>query len=130
MNTKLYYPAVMQKDDNAYSVWIPDIEGCISQGDSIENAIEMICEAVGLFFEQYNDMGKELPQASDPATITLEKNQFIALIEFDKIKYQKKYCTKSVKKTLTIPMYLDELAKQNHINFSAVLKDALEKKLS
>lgn len=128
MKKKYYYCAVLQKEDNGYSVWIPDIEGCISQGDTIENTIEMITEALGLFYEQYNESGKELPAASDPATIKLEKNQFISLIEFDYVKYQKQHCSKAVKKTLTIPSYLNELAEQQHVNFSAVLKDALERK--
>jgi predicted RNase H-like HicB family nuclease len=129
-NYKYYYPAVLQKEESGYSVWIPDIDGCNSCGDTIAEAIEMVREALGLCIEVMLEKGEEIPKPSLPEDIKLEENQFVAIAEFDLIEYQKKYCSKAVKKTLSIPMYLNELAEKEHINFSSVLREALEERLN
>lgn len=76
-----------------------------------------------------SEKGEHIPEPTDPENISLEKNQFVAIVEFDWLEYQKKYCSKAVKKTLTIPMYLNDLAENEHINFSSVLLEALESRL-
>lgn len=130
MKDKYYYPAILQQEDQGYSVWVPDLEGCISQGESITDTIKNISEAVGLFLEYLTDEGKAIPEPTNPENIPLDKNCFISIIEFDWLKYQKKHCSKAVKKTLTIPSYLNDIAEKQHINFSSVLREALETKLN
>lgn len=129
MKNKYCYPAVLQKDGNGYAVWIPDIDGCSSFGETVADAIASINEALGLCIEAMTEKGRDIPEPSNPEDIELEKGQFIALIGFDRLEYRKRYCSKAVKKTLTIPMYLNELAEKEHINFSSVLREALENRL-
>lgn len=129
MNNKLYYPAVFQKEDVGYSVWLNDVNGCISQGDTFEEAVENIKDALGLYFEATADENASIPAPSSPESVTLEEGQFTVLIEFDKLAYLKKHDKRSVKKTLTIPSWLNTVAEEQHINFSAVLRDALKDKL-
>ena len=129
MSTKICYPAVFQKEDVGYSVWIPDIQGCVSQGDSFDEAVKYITEAMGLCLEDDMERGIIPPVPSTPDTIPLEKNQFVTVIVYDPLEYQKKYNTKAVKKTLTIPNWLNTMSEQAHINFSAVLQEALMEKL-
>jgi antitoxin HicB len=126
---KHYYPTVFQPEEVGYSVWLADIDGAISQGDTLEEAIENIKDAFGLYVEEAHELKSELPKASNPADITLEKGQFVCLIEFDWVEYQRKHGNKAVKKTLTIPAWLNTLAEEEQINFSGVLQDALKAKL-
>ena len=109
---KILYPAVFQSEDVGYSVWIPDIQGCISQGDTLEEAYENIKDSLGLFVEEQK-----------------EKGQFVALVEFDWVSYLKKTDNRAVNKTLTIPAWLNEAAKSENINFSQVLQKALKETL-
>ena len=126
---KYYYPAVFQKEDSGFSVWMPDVPGCISQGDTLEEAVENIKDAFGLFVEEEKEKGGEIQAASNPGNLELEPGQFVALIEFDWTEYLRKNDTRTVKKTLTIPAWLNALAEEQHINFSGVLKSALIEKL-
>ena len=88
---KYYYPAVFQPEEVGYSVWLADINGAISQGDTLEEAIENIKEVLGLYVEDAQERKSELPKASDPADIVLEKDQVVSLIEFDLVEYQNKH---------------------------------------
>lgn len=126
---KLYYPAIFQKEDVGYSVWLNDVSGCISQGDTFEEAVENIKDALGLCLEAAADENTTLPEPSSPENVELEQGQFTVLIEFDKLAYLKKHDKRSVKKTLSIPSWLNEAAEEQHINFSAVLQDALKEQL-
>lgn len=126
---KYFYPAVFQKEDGGFSVWMPDVPGCISQGDTLEEAVENIKDAFGLFVEEEKENGREIQAASNPCDIELKPGQFVALIEFDWTEYLRKNDTRTVKKTLTIPAWLNALAEEQHINFSGVLKSALIEKL-
>jgi antitoxin HicB len=127
---KLFYPAVFHPEDTGYSVFVPDIDGCFSQGDTLEEAIEMISEAIGLCLEEFAERHEEAPLPSSPKNVICEPEDFVALIEFDWIAYQKKHDTRSVKKTLTIPSWLNTLAEEQHINFSGVLQSALKQQLN
>ncbi|MFR1434187.1 MAG: type II toxin-antitoxin system HicB family antitoxin [Acutalibacteraceae bacterium] len=126
---KYYYPAVFQKETDGFSVWLPDVPGCISQGDNLEEAVDNIKDAFGLFVEEEKANGATIPAASLPGDVKTEEGQFVALVEFDWAEYLRKNDTRTVKKTLTIPAWLNALAEEQHINFSGVLKSALIEKL-
>ena len=128
MSVKIYYPAVFQKEDTGYSVWVPDLEGCVSQGETIGESTENISDAIGLTLETLADHNVDIPAPSSPETISVQKNQFVSIIAFDPAEYEEKYSTKAVKKTLTIPSWLNTMAERAHINFSAVLQEALIEK--
>ncbi|HBI72905.1 MAG TPA: HicB family protein [Lachnospiraceae bacterium] len=128
---KLFYPAVFEKEeDGRYFVYFPDIEGCNTQGDTIDQAYEMAFDALGLVLSHYKDNNIEIPTPSEPKSIELSDNQVAVIVQFDMLEYQKKYESKAVKKTLTIPSWLNELAIEQNINFSQVLQDALMNKVN
>lgn len=106
------------------------LRGVTPAAETVTEALEMVREALGLCLEVMISENKEVPEPSTHEQIQLENGQFIAIVEFDWIEYQKKYSSKAVKKTLTIPMYLNELAEREHINFSSVLREALENRLN
>ena len=126
MLKKLFYPAVFTpEDDGGYSVAFPDMNGCFTQGETIEEAYEMAFDALGLAIDFLESEERTIPSPSAPNKIKLNENEFIVIIEFDMLEYQKKHNSKSVKKTLTIPQWLNEEAMAKNINFSQVLQEAL-----
>ena len=125
MNSIFNYPAVFQKEDVGYSVWVPDIQGCVSQGDTFDEAMEYIKDAIGICLDLIVQNGNVPPKATEPSGIALEHNQFLAVVSFDFDEYQKKHGEKSVKKTLTVPAWLNTLSERKNINFSQVLQNAL-----
>ena len=125
MNSIFYYPAVFQKEEVGYSVWVPDIQGCVSQGDTFDEAMEYIKDAIGICIDLVVQNGNVPPKATEPNGIELEPDQFVAVVSFDFDEYQKKHGEKSVKKTLTLPAWLNTLSERKNINFSQVLQNAL-----
>ena len=127
---KVFYPAIFTKEDIGYSVRFPDLQGCFTEGDTLEEAYKMSQEAMGLWLECQQTGEFNYPTASDICNIELSENEQIVLIEFDPVEYMKRTSTKSVKKTLTIPEWLNTLAEENNINFSNVLQNALRENLN
>lgn len=127
---RILYPAIFHTEDIGYSVSVPDIDGCISEGDTLEEAYANIIDAIGLYMEDFHANGVDAPKASNPNNISCDDNEFVALVEFDMIEYMKKHDTKVVKKTLTIPSWLNYMAEEQHINFSSVLQAALKQRLN
>ena len=93
----------------------------------MEEALDMVQEVIGLMLEDKKP--EEYPKASQPNEIKLEGNQFVMMVAFDKLAYDKKYNAKAVKKTLSIPAWLNNLAIDNDINFSNLLQRALIQEL-
>ena len=85
----------------------------------------MLQEAIGLYLDDV----PEYPKASQPERIEIPEGDFLVMAEFDSLAYQKKYNNKSVKKTLTIPSWLNDLARNANLDFSKTLQDALKMKL-
>lgn len=127
---KHLYPAVFtQEADGRYSVTFPDLVGCFTEGDTWQEAYNMAIDAIGLYLQ--NDKNEFVyPSASNPQDIKTEINQFIMPVEFDEINYLRKNGNQSVKKTLTIPAWLNSLAEKNHVNFSGTLQAALKHQLN
>jgi len=127
---KLAYPACFYyEEEGGYSVEFPDLKGCITQGETLEEAIEMAEDAaLGWLLDELEN-GAEVPGASQMEDVILERNGFINIILLDIGAYSEKYSnTKYVKKTLTVPAWLNELSEKKGINFSKVLQDALLEK--
>lgn len=127
---RLFYPALFHKaEEGGFWVTFPDIPECITQGDDMARAYEMAAEALGLSITTMEEMGEEIPRASLPEDILPEDDSVLVIIEFDLMEYRRKHCSRAVKKTLSIPEWLNEAAMKQGINFSQVLQEALMMKL-
>ncbi|MBU5475874.1 type II toxin-antitoxin system HicB family antitoxin [Eubacterium sp. MSJ-21] len=125
-----FYPAIFHNDEKGgYWISFPDFPECMTQGETMEEAYEMAVEAMGLCIDDRLKNEKSLPEVSAPVDYILQEGDFSCLIEFDLVQYKKKHNTKSVKKTLSIPEWLNEAAMEHDINFSQVLQEALMKKI-
>ena len=108
----------------------PEMEGCYTQGDTMVEAVEMAEDALNLMLWDKEENKEPIPHPSMPQDIRLEDpSDCIVWVSADTFKYRKMHDTKSVKKTLSIPRWLDTLATDNNINFSNVLQNALKKQL-
>lgn len=127
---KLFYPALFHKaEEGGFWVSFPDIPECLTQGDDMTQAYEMAVEALGLALTCREKEQQPLPESSEPEAITPEPNSFLVVIEFDMLAYKKRTNSRAVKKTLSIPAWLNEAAIAMDINFSQVLQEALMSKI-
>ena len=125
-----FYPAIFHNDEKGgYWISFPDFPECMTQGETMGEAYEMAVEAMGLCIDDRLRNEESLPEVSAPVDYILQEGDFSCLIEFDLVQYRKKHNTKSVKKTLSIPEWLNEAAMEHDINFSQVLQEALMKKM-
>ena len=116
------YPAIFHFEDGRYWCEFIDLKGCFSSGTTLPEAMENSKEAMGLYLEGLEEYPK---CTTNIQNIKLEDNQFISFVTINMEEHCKKYATKSVKKTLSIPAWLNTLAEKEHINFSQVLQKAL-----
>lgn len=127
---KLFYPALFHKaEEGGFWVSFPDIPECLTQGDDMTQAYEMAVDALGLALTSREKEHQLVPTVSDPTTITPEPDSFLVVIEFDMLAYKKRTNSRAVKKTLSIPEWLNEAAIDMDLNFSQVLQEALLAKI-
>lgn len=121
---KQVYPIVITPADGEYLVYVPDFD-INTEGKSIEEALFMAKDAIGLVGICMGDNGEEIPKAKS-LKITCKENEFSALIDIDFSAYREKEDNRTVRKNCTIPLWLNREAEKKHINFSSVLTNALK----
>ncbi len=129
---KLSYPICLYPNDSGYTVVIPDLKGCVTEGKDFSDAISMAIDAAGLWVLDELEEGGKPPKASDPAQIKADEYEggIVSVIMLDMDEYAEKYGKKAVRKNCTIPAWLNTAAEAQHINFSAVLQSALIEQLN
>lgn len=129
---KLIYPACFYPcEEGGYTVIFPDLPGCITEGDTLSDAIDMAINAASGWLLDTVENNETIPQASDIKSIVPDEyeNGFVSIISVDLGEYSKKLGNKAIKKTLTIPAWLNSIAEKENLNFSQVLQSALIKQL-
>jgi len=133
------YPACFFKEDNGYSVIFPDLNWLATCGDTLEEALTMAVDCLAGYLYTSEKEGRKLPVQSSVDDIDLlaiskelgcdAEGAFVNIVTVDVAAYAKKHFEKLVKKTLSIPAWLNTMALEENINFSQVLQDALKAKL-
>lgn len=127
---KIIYPAIFHKEEvGGYSVTFPDLPGCNTEGNDLAEALYMAQDALGLYLYSLKQDKMPLPQSMQPEALILDKDSFVTLVEWDEEAYLRRTSNKAVKKTLTIPEWMNTLAEEKNINFSKTLQEALLEKL-
>lgn len=131
------YPACFYKEkEGGYSVLFPDFDGAGTCGETFEQAMNMAVDFLAGNIYDLKRCKKNIPAVSDISDVNPDvlydeyEDVIVNMVAVDVEEYAKKHFEKSVKKTLTIPSWLNDLAIENHINFSAVLREALENRLN
>ena len=126
---KLFYPAVFHKaEEGGFWVTFPDIPECMTQGEDMAEAYEMAVDALGLVICDKIEEKEPIPESTDVDKLDVEDGVLV-IVEFDLMEYRKKHSSKAVKKTLSIPEWLNEEALSRNINFYQVLQEALLEKV-
>ena len=126
---RLTYPAIFYPwedgERQGYTVEVPDLPGCVSEGDSLADAIFMGTDAASGWVLTELEDGKPAPVASPIKKIKPDAGGFVSMLVLDMDAYAEKYGNKAVRKNLTIPAWLNTFAEARQINFSQVLQDSL-----
>ena len=123
------FPAIFDYAPDGISVEFPDLPGCLTCGSTDEEALSMAKEALGLHLWGMERDGDEIPAPTPVQSISRESNQSVMLIEVWMPLIRNAMDHRAVKKTLTLPKWLNDAAEQEHINFSQVLQRALRERL-
>jgi predicted RNase H-like HicB family nuclease len=106
---KLTYPAIFYplEEGNGYTIEVPDLPGCVTEGDTLAEAILMGIDAASVWILTELEEKKRVPKASDMKSIHPEHGGFVNILAFDMDSYAEKYGDKTVRKNLTIPAWLN-----------------------
>lgn len=128
---KYAYPAIFTKEENgAYSVSFPDVPGCFTSGETLPEAIEMAEDALCLMLFDMEEDCATIPLPTDFEKVVVKQGQLVSLIACDTLEYRKLYDNKAVKKTLSVPAWLNTMAEKQGVNFSQVLQAALKQAMN
>ncbi len=124
------YPAIFQRnDDGGYSVSFPDLKGCVTEGDTLEKAVYMAKDAMALWLDVAIENSDTIPNASSPESVTVEKGNFVSLVDIDLDAYRKEHDTQPIRRTISLPNWMDIKARDAGLSLSKVLQDALAERL-
>lgn len=122
--TEYVYPAIFHANtDGSYTISYPDLPGCITEGKTLGNAMYMAQSALTQWVEYLTDQKEPIPSASQPQAIATEKEEFVNLIRAD-VKD-----TRAVRRTVSIPKWMDDQVSAAGLSLSRVLQDALKDRL-
>jgi predicted RNase H-like HicB family nuclease len=123
---KLAYPAVFYKGEGGFAVEAPDLQGCVSVGETLPKAILMGTDAAsGWALDELED-GKPAPRASAISEIKPEKGGFVSMLALDVDAYTEKWGKNAALKNITISAYFNTFAEKRTVNFSRILSRELE----
>lgn len=119
------YPALFHaNEDNTFTITYPDLPGCITEGKSLANAMYMAQSALTQWLEYLIDKKQSIPSASDLKSIEITSDEFVNFIRVDMKD------NRAVKRTVSIPKWLDDKAIEAGLSLSRVLQDALKDRLN
>lgn len=118
------YPAIFHpNDDGTYTITFPDLPGCISEGKTLGNAVYMAQSALTQWVEYLNDKKKSVAPASPPQEINVAQGEFVNLVRAD-VKDGR-----AVRRTVSIPKWMDDQVIESGLSLSRILQEALNDKL-
>lgn len=127
---KLVYPAVFtpyEDKSGGYAVEFPDLPGCVTGGDDMAEAIFLAEDAASGWILTELEESHIVPKPTELSKIKVEQGQFVNMVALDMDTYAAKHGNKSVKKTLTIPAWLNTYVEENNISCSEILRESLSK---
>jgi len=123
------YPCVFIYEDEGISVYYPDLDGCVTFGNDEQEAFKNAREALTMHLHGIEQDGDPMPCPSLIKDVVLDENEQVLLLEVSMPTFRAKQANKLVKKTLTIPEWLNIAAEKNNVNFSQLLQSALKQHL-
>lgn len=120
------FPAIFHIADDGISISFPDLPGCLPCADTMEEAFANAREALQLHLYGMEEDEEDIPEATAVKNIELSKDDTIAMIEAWMPPFRERMDNKAVNKTVTLPRWLDTLAKKEKINYSHIFQQSLK----
>ena len=124
---KAYYSVIIEPYDGGYLATVPDVPGCTTGGESIAETIDLVKDALCGCLCVYEDEGIDLPEPRLPCDFTLGEGSFATLVDVDTLKYREETDTRAVRKNVSMPAWLLNMAEARGVNCSQVLQEALKR---
>ncbi len=124
---KKVYLVVLTPAEHGYVVSVPDLQ-INTEGNDIADAIEMARDAIGLWGITEQDAGRQIPE---PSAVKAEHkpNEIVTLVDIDFDAYRRANDMRTIRKNVTVPSWLNDLAEKANVNFSQVLQEGLKQRL-
>ena len=124
---KLIYPAIFTPfgDSNGFTVEVPDLPGCVTEGDSLVEAIEMGTDAASGWILDEIEEGNSFPAARAPYELAVPEGSFVSLLVLDMVAYAERYGNRAVRRNITIPAWLDTFVQKNNLSLSKIAQDSI-----
>lgn len=116
---------VPNEDGSKYYCKVPDLPGCVTTGNDIDDAIEMITDAASGWLIVAEDEGNEIPSATPQHELVIPENAVCSIIRIDTLAYRAATDTRAVRKNVSLPTWMAALAEKRGVNCSQVLQDGL-----
>ncbi|GAB6427910.1 type II toxin-antitoxin system HicB family antitoxin [Bacillus luti] len=129
MKEQYFYPSIIRFDGEKYEARFPDFEDCRATGLNRDEILRKAKRVLGERLFQLESEKLVLPEPSDIHSIDVQKNEMIFVLDIHMPLYRVNDRDHAIKKTLTIPAWLNNVALENDVNFSRVLQDALKTEL-
>lgn len=126
---KYVYPAIFTEEEAGYSIRFPGFESCYTSAPTLEEGLEMAEDVLCLTLYEMEERGEPTPARLDSKDVPVSDGSFVTLIGCDTLEYRKLFDNKAVKKTLSIPAWLNTMAERQGLNFSAALQAELKREL-
>jgi len=126
---KYVYPVIIYPDDDKIGITVPDLPGCHTFGADTAEALLMAKDAIEMWLWDAENKNEKIPLASKIDDVKKVKNHQITLVAADTDEWRKAYDTKAVKKTLSIPAWLNTQAEKANAPFSQILQEGLKEYL-
>jgi predicted RNase H-like HicB family nuclease len=126
---KYAYPVILTPEGGQYLVRVPDLKTIHTFGDSLPEALEMAQDAIEMWLWQTENQGGPIPSASSLAEVNRlarDPDEIVSLVAADTDEYRRQHDARAVKKTLSIPAWLNHQAEQANAPFSQILQQGLK----
>ena len=129
---KYVYTAVFTPSENNAKIYarVPDLPGCVTTGHDIQDAMEQITDAASGWLVVAEDEGLEIPSAAPQSRIPRKEGDTLSLVRVDTIAYRAMTDTHAVRKNVSLPAWMANLADKKGMNCSQILQDALKERLN
>lgn len=127
---KYVYPAILTQEDDGIIVSFPDVEGARADGATMEEALENADDVLNLMLLTMEEKHMDTKPPTPIASLDVSKGSTVALIRSDTFAYSKKVDTRDIRKSVSIPAWMDSLAREHNLNFSNVLQNAICRELN
>ena len=124
---KYVYPALFVVEDDGIIVTFPDLDDTFTDGATMQEAFENAEDVLNLMLWNREEEKEEIPAPSLPKQITVPQGATLAMIKADTLAYRKIHDTKTIRRSITIPSWLDSLARERNINFSQLMQNAIRR---